>query len=197
MIYNNKNVYDFKKSLTVGNQGEEIIKNFLYSLNHVLDVKSVQDIKEYQEIDIDFLVTLKENKSYSIEVKTDTYTSGNLYYETISCIEKNTMGCFEKTKSDFIFYYFTNLDKLYILKTNLFRNWVRQEINHFNSNPEKSVLKQKEVFNKRYSKNKNDIYTSQGYTIPLYYLEKKLNNKKIYKIFYDISKNTLNKKGCE
>ena len=118
---NKKNIYEFKKSLNVGNAGEEKIKQFLLSLSNIESVKSVQNIKKYQDEDIDFIVTFKNKKQYTVEVKTDTYTSGNLYYETVSCAEKNTLGCLEKTKADFIFYYFAKYDRLYILKTNSFR----------------------------------------------------------------------------
>lgn len=178
---NKKNIYEFKKSLNIGNEGEAKIKDFLLSLEHIDNIKSVQNIKKYQNDDIDFIVTFKNNKRYTIEVKTDTYKSGNLYYETKSCIEKNTPGCLEKTKADYIFYYFSKYDRLYILKTNPFRKWVKNEIIKFNKNPNESVLNKKEVLNKLTFGSTNGLYTSEGYTIPLNYLEKELFNTKIYK----------------
>lgn len=180
---NNKNIYEFKKSLNVGNEGEEKVKNFLLSLEHVKKVQSVQNIKKYQNDDIDFIVTFINNEESTVEVKTDTYKSGNLYYETKSCVEKNTLGCFEKTKADYIFYYFCKYDRLYILKTEPFRKWVKNEIFKFNNNPEKSVLSKKEVFNKITFGSNDGIYTSEGYTIPLNYIETQLLNTKIYKRF--------------
>lgn len=189
----NKKIYKFENSLNVGNEGEDKVKSFLLSLDNVEKVESVQEIKKYQEEDIDFIVHFKNNNKVTIEVKTDTYTSGNLYYETKSCIEKNTIGCLEKTKADYIFYYFNKYDRLYILKTNLFRKWVQNEIKKFTDNPNNSKLNKKQVFNRRYSKdNNNALYTSEGYTIPLVYLEEALKNTKIYKRFDSLSKNKKN-----
>lgn len=182
-----KNIYEFNKSLNVGNEGEEKIKDFILSLDHVESVESVQNIKEYQEYDIDFIVTFKNKMKYTIEVKTDTYKSGNLYYETKSCVERNTIGCLEKTKADYIFYYFSKYDRLYILKTKYFRNWVKNEISKFCKNPKTSVLSKKNVFNKITFGSKKGIYTSEGYTIPLNYIEKELLNTKIYKRFDGLS----------
>lgn len=184
---NKKNIYDFNKSLTVGNEGETKIKNFILSLDHVESIESVQNIKKYQEEDIDFIVTFKNKSKFTIEVKTDTYKSGNLYYETKSCVERNTLGCLEKTKADYIFYYFSKYDRLYILKTNPFRNWVKNEILKFSKNPSKSVLNKKEVFNRITFGSNKGLYTSEGYTIPLSYIEKELFNTKVYKRFDGLS----------
>ena len=181
-----KKIYEFKNSLNIGKNGEETIKNYLYSLENVLRVESVQDDKKYQNDDIDFIVYMKNNKKFTVEVKSDTYTSGNLYYETKSCIEFNTLGCLEKTKADFIFYYFINFDTLYIFKTNKFRDWVREEIKSYYSNPSLSKLKKSSVIN-RLSKNNNKTYTSEGFTIPLKHIENNLLNKKVYKKYVNIA----------
>lgn len=181
MMTNKKNIYDFRKSLDVGNEGESKIKSFILSLDHVESIESVQNIKQYQEDDIDFIVTFKNKQKCTIEVKTDTYKSGNLYYETKSCVERNTLGCLEKTKADYIFYYFSKYDRLYILKTNPFRNWVKNEISKFSKNPSTSLLNKKEVFNRITFGSQKGLYTSEGYTIPLNYIEKELLNTKVYK----------------
>lgn len=179
-----KKIYEFKKSLDIGELGEDIIEKYLKSLNNVKKIESVKEIKKYQEEDIDFLVYLNEGKKVSIEVKCDSYKSGNLYYETKSCVEFNTIGCLEKTKADYIFYYFLNLNVLYIFKTEKFRAWVRKEIKQYNKNPKLSKIQKKEVFNKAF--NKKDLYTSQGYTIPLAHIESELKDTNIYKKYYNI-----------
>lgn len=183
-----KRIYEFEKSLNVGELGENIIEKYLNGLKNVKEIKSVKNIKKYQKDDIDFLVRLNTGKEVSVEVKCDSYKSGNLYYEEKSCVELNTLGCLEKTKADYIFYYFLNLNVLYIFKTNKFRKWVRNEIKKYNTNPESSIIRKKEVFNRFFNKNsnKNDIYTSLGYTIPLKYIESKLNNTNIYKKYYNV-----------
>lgn len=177
-------IYEFQKSLDIGELGEDIIEKYLNSLDNVIKIKSVKNIKKYQLADIDFLVYLKEGKEVSIEVKCDSYKSGNLYYETKSCVEFDTIGCLEKTKADYIFYYFLNLKVLYIFKTKKFRKWVQKEIKLHNKYPNLSKIEKKEVLNKAF--NKKDLYTSQGYTIPLKYIENELKDTKIYKKYYNI-----------
>lgn len=179
-----RKIYEFKKSLNVGEIGENIIEEYLNGLNNVKKVESVKDIKKYQQDDIDFIVHLSTGKKLSVEVKSDSYKSGNLYYETKSCVEFDTLGCFEKTKADYIFYYFLNLNVLYIFKTTKFRSWVRQEIKKHSTNPKASRIQKKEVYNK--TQNNRDVYTSQGYTIPLRYIESELSDTKIYKKYYNI-----------
>lgn len=179
-----KKIYEFKKSLNVGEIGEDIVEKYLGSLSNVKRIQSVKNDKKYQQDDIDFIVYFDKGKKASIEVKCDSYKSGNLYYETKSCVEFNTLGCLEKTKADYIFYYFLNLNVLYIFKTNKFREWVRSEIKKYNLSPASSRIKHKEVYNKAYDK--KSLYTSQGYTIPLNYIENELKDTKIYKKYYNI-----------
>lgn len=165
-------VYEFKKSLEVGKQGEEIIERYLLSIDNILEVKCVTDDRNYWDKDIDFIVTMKDGRKFTIEVKTDRYKTNNIYYETKSCIENNTLGCFEKTKADFIFYYFINKDILYIFKTKTFRAWVNKEIDFYNTQPANSSLKKSFVYNK--TRDLKSEYTSEGYIIPIDFLESNL-----------------------
>lgn len=178
-------VYEFKKSLKVGKQGEEIIEKYLSSMSNVSNVKCVTDNKDYWEQDIDFIVTMKNGKTFTIEVKTDTYKTNNIYYETKSCIEKNTVGCFEKTKADFIFYYFINKDILYIFKTKTFRAWVNKQIDFYNIQPSNSSLKKSFVYNK--TRDLKSEYTSEGYIIPIDVIEEKLLKSKDFKKYINIA----------
>lgn len=180
------NLYNFNDSIVIGEQGESIIEKYLKSLPHIKSIQCVRNVFKYRQADIDFLVKLKNDKKVSIEVKTDTYKTGNMYYETKSCIEENTLGCFEKTEADFIFYYFIELDRLYIFKTKELRNWVRQEIVRFYNNPNSSRLSLKKVYNKR-KQEEDGTYTSEGFTIPTGYLEQQLLNKRIFKKYDKIS----------
>ena len=182
----NVTLHDFEKSLNIGKQGESIILNFLLTLEDIKSIRQVQDIGFYQRKDIDFIVTFKNGKKYTVEIKTDTYKSPNLYYETISSVENNTLGCFEKTEADYLFYYFIELDILYIFKTKQFRKWAQKEILNHNQNPNKSKLNKKEVFNKARNLNKN-YFTSVGYTIPRYYMEQQLAETNIFKKYTRLS----------
>lgn len=187
-------IYEFKKSLNAGQMGEYLVEQYLKELNNVQKVVSVQNNIKYQKEDIDFLVYLKNGKKVSVEVKCDSYKSGNLYYETKSCVELNTPGCFEKTKADYIFYYFIKLNTLYILKTQEFKTWVNKEIEMYNKSINYNVICKKTVFNKisgtkgEYFRQKlnelnlnQDITTSEGFTIPLEYMEARLGKTNTYK----------------
>ena len=101
-----KEIYDFKGRDKLGQIGEAVCQEYLKTWPCVIDIKNVRKDKDYQNKDIDIVIKLKDNQTLTIEVKTDSYISGNMFYETISNDVKNEIGCFEKTKSDFIFYYF-------------------------------------------------------------------------------------------
>lgn len=118
---------NFKNDLERGKVGEEIVKSFLGDLDWVTDLNDVRDDKEYQKQDIDFVV----KTSYSIEVKTDSlaHITGNLAYEYISNKNYNSVGCFEKTKSDYIYYYLTESKELYIIDTIMLQQYVSENKN--------------------------------------------------------------------
>ena len=59
----------------------------------------------------------KDNEEIKIEIKTDYTKYDNFYCELISCEYLNTPGCWVKTESDYIFYYFVEKKKLYVLDT--------------------------------------------------------------------------------
>ena len=151
----NTKEYNFVDSLEIGKQGELIIKHFLEQTFDI--VADVSDIKEYQLQDIDYVCT-KGNTSITIEVKTDTYKSGNLYYEYYSCLERQTEGCMQKTKADIICYYFINTNELYILNTEQFRLWVNKNLSRFRPSLVTNIMGTK-------------MFHSQGYCVPKKFLE--------------------------
>ena len=152
--------HDFAQSIIVGAKGEEIIKKYLASSKDVKDIKDVSSIRTYQLQDIDLLITLQDDSSVSAEIKTDTYTSGNIFFETMSNLEHNVAGCMYKTKADYLFYYFTQTKELYIMNMEAYRNWFEENKANFNC---------KKLKNRN---RKNDgTYTSVGYTIPKVFLE--------------------------
>ena len=116
----------FQKDLNTGSIGEDIIFDFLQTRKMTKYVLDVRNDKFFQDIDIDFIQETINNNIIKIEVKTDTmaHRTGNLAYEHTSNKYYNTIGCFEKTKSDYIFYYLTETNELYILSTIKLRNYV-------------------------------------------------------------------------
>lgn len=153
------NTYDFKDSILVGEEGERIITSYLQGLTNIADIRDVRDMDDFQDIDIDLVLKTIEGEIISIEIKTDTYDTGNLFYETYSCIETNSVGCMEKTQADYILYYFTKTNELYILNTAQFRAFVKEKSYNF---------QKKRLYNVRHDFSK---YTSEGYLIPKIYLE--------------------------
>ena len=156
-------IHEFSKSLKIGEEGEEHILEYLRMSDNVSNIIDVRDSKVYQEIDVDFLAELA-GKEYKIEVKTDTYLSGNMYYETISAEEYDSIGCFEKTQADFMFYYFINAKTLYILSMNEYRDWFKSKQEEFDT-----LKYKKRPINKG---RKGSTYTSVGYAFPVSLLEK-------------------------
>lgn len=123
----------FQKDLRTGVLGEEVVYNFLLRNSQTSNVLDVRDDKVFQKLDVDFIQELISGGTRMIEVKTDTqahYTK-NLAYEHTSNKYYNTIGCFEKTKADYIFYYLTETKEVYILDTLRLRQYVRVHKSRF------------------------------------------------------------------
>ena len=70
---------------------------------------------------------MKNGNVITVEAKADKVPSSNIFFETISDIEKNTLGCMYKTEADYVFYYFIAFKELYILKREPYVNWFKKE----------------------------------------------------------------------
>ena len=151
--------YNFHDSLTFGKIGEDIVIKYLLDNNK--DVYDVSNDKKYQKCDIDAFVTTKDLKRFSIEIKTDSFDTGNIFFELISSIEPFSLGCMIKTKADFLFYFFIKTKELYILNMQKYRMFVIENIDDF-----------------QWKKVKNTNYESIGFLVPKKYLEE---NFKSYK----------------
>lgn len=158
-------VHNFSESIKVGDRGEAHIIDYLEKSPAVKSILDVSGKKMYQEIEIDLILKMVDDSELKIEVKTDTYTSGNIYYETISAVETQSVGGFEKTQADYIFYYFINLNTLYILERKEYQKWFRSRQEEF-----KKLGYEKNVLNNRWNGTK---YTSIGYAYPVSLLEEK------------------------
>lgn len=162
----------FTGSLKRGELGEEI---FLASFAGMKDVKKVYDARNsarHQDMDIDFVVDfwhkskLAGSTRISVELKTDFTLYQNLYYEKYSCYEMRTAGCMEKTKSDFLVYYYIRKKLYYILKTDSFRAWVHEHSEDF-------------IKNFKSERGRNSVYHKAGLLIPTSSIEAAFESKKI------------------
>ena len=124
-LVDDSGVHNFHQSIKTGAIGEEIIKYFVEKNFAVESVVSVAGDPKYQQDDIDFIVTFKNGKKVTLEVKTDTYDT-NFFYEVISNDIYNTPGCLVKTKADVVVYYFINLEIVYFIDRKHFQNWFQQ-----------------------------------------------------------------------
>ena len=61
---------------------------------------------------------MKNGKVITVEAKADKVPSSNIFFETISNKEKNTLGCMLKTEADYVFYYFLAYKEFYNRATN-------------------------------------------------------------------------------
>ena len=161
-------VYEFNSSNKIGHQGEQFVKQWILDLHpNVSSITDVSDDKFYQKQDVDFVVDFINGKQVTIEIKTDTYKTGNMFFETISNEEYQTKGCLMKTNADFLFYYFPNYQNgvLYIFKMKAFRKFVLDNLSHF---------RQRRVT--------NTTHTSIGYIVPLSYIENIFSEYKKYSV---------------
>ena len=147
------NTYDMKTQLQAGKTGEEIIYWWLY--NQGFYIEDVRDGPGYQKEDVDFII-FENGKQAKIEVKTDFYTTGNIFVELESTLGK-TRGCLLKTKSDYILYFFIKENKLFIIDTKEFQDY---------------IVENKERFPKKVVHNKG--YDTLGIIIPYRILQEEL-----------------------
>lgn len=103
----------FKKSDALGKQGERIIFNYLRGKSW--NVVDCAHHRLFQELDIDAVVE-KDNVTYTIDIKTDSYDSGNIAIETISNDVKGTKGCLYVTRADYWWYYLIKRDEVLVFK---------------------------------------------------------------------------------
>ena len=147
------NTYDMKTQLQRGKIGEEIIYWWLY--NQDFYIEDVRNEPGYQKEDVDFII-VESGEQAKIEVKTDFYTTGNIFVELESTWGK-TRGCLLKTKSDYILYFFIKENKLFIIDTKEFQDY---------------IVENKDRFPKKVVRNKG--YDTLGITIPYRVLQEEL-----------------------
>ena len=120
--------YDFNERLNFSKIGTEKIIQYYAEKGEYLH--SVEDIEKFYKHDID-LVLKEGSKLTTIEVKVDSYKSGNFFLEIMSNKEKKTLGCLLTTKANKLFYYFINLKKLYIFDRKRLKDWIiKNKVNY-------------------------------------------------------------------
>ena len=115
----------FEQSLREGESGEHIVWNILSKSQDVRSIVDVRQDKVFQEMDIDFLVENSARQFTPIEVKTDfkAHDTGNIVYELST---SGHIGCFEKTKARYIYYYVPGDQVVYMIDVKAMRTYVHQ-----------------------------------------------------------------------
>lgn len=121
----------FDDAIEVSKRAQRDIVNWLHSLPQTLEVRNVEDVPEFQKLDVDLIWTTQKRR-YKVEIKGDQWDqTGNFFLETKSNKERGTPGCFLYTHADLVFYYFVQPRILYILPMPLARNWFRFNLHRF------------------------------------------------------------------
>ena len=118
----------FNSDLQYGKAGEYIIYQYLLFQPNTSQLINVTDDEFFQENDIDFVWETVSGKVYKIELKTDrlAHKTGNIVYEYKSNKSYDTVGCFEKTKADYILYYIEKTNVLYWIKVESLREYIEK-----------------------------------------------------------------------
>lgn len=118
-------VYMFASQVQETNEGTEVVIGFLQGLYPSDTFTNVEQEEEYQKIDVDFIWS-HNKKDYLLEIKVDSYLTNNIFYEFYSNYELKTQGAMEKTECDFLAYYYSQKDVLYILNPKEFKKYIHK-----------------------------------------------------------------------
>ena len=171
--------HNFNDSIKHGKAGEKIIAELVTTFPLVTKYEDVSENPAFQQKDIDGILWLRNGTYTTAEIKTDSYRSGNFFYETKSCVETNTIGCMERTDATHLYYYFTGYKKCYVINMKQYRKWALAE--HI-AHPD--VFQDKLL--KNVSKSQKSTHHSAGFIIPIAYFENHF-PKTFWKV-YDMSK---------
>jgi hypothetical protein len=159
------------KRSKVAKQAADDIQAWLRRQKVTVDVLNVEDLPEYRSVDIDLIWKTKRGDK-TIEIKGDTYhRTGNFFLETFSNKERNTPGCFMYTEADFIFYYFIEIKKLYVLPMPGTRIWFLEHLEEFRESATQTVV------------GNGSYYTTVGRLVPIKTLLQNVENVKTYELF--------------
>ena len=126
--YQKSKVYGFYDKNDEASIASRLFEIILLKSPRTVNVINVEKEEKYQQLDIDLILECYSSKGgikkVTLEVKADQYfCSPNLYAETISNMNLMSKGCFLETKADFILYYYSNHEVLYVFETEKIRKW--------------------------------------------------------------------------
>lgn len=124
------NLYTMEGNSTAAQLASRRVEEYLVSRSDTFLVDNVEEDKNYQEIDVDFVwyrvnPVDDEMMEFKVEVKGDRQNTKNFFFETVSNLEKGTPGCILYTEADLLFYVFLSDYSLYVIKVSELRDWLK------------------------------------------------------------------------
>lgn len=115
------NTYRWAPQLALGAKGLRLVSALLRVRGFF--VRDVSDIPDEQARDVDLYVQPPESSRWmTVEVKTDTYTSGNLFLELSSSSGKP--GCVYKSRAQWWAYWLKGLEVLLLIDLPALQLWL-------------------------------------------------------------------------
>ena len=114
----------FEQSLKNGSYGEHAVWNVLIKRPNVKTILDVRDDKNFQSMDIDFLMQTTDLQVVPIEVKTDyqAQETGNIVYELTT---SGNIGCFEKTQAWYVAYFVPKKQEVHMIYVKRLRDFIK------------------------------------------------------------------------
>lgn len=172
----------FSEDIEKGDYGELLAKKFFREFNGINLIEDKSGVYEYQKADVDLLVEARVSggsEVLGIEVKNDTTTYPNMFFETKSVIKNGKVvspGCLLVSEADFLIYIYQAYDVAVFVPLKNLNNWVVD------------YLKSGRLFGKGPVTNKG--YKGEGYKVPVRALAGKDGFKKVRRLQFRDLKTT-------
>lgn len=122
----------FAASLTLGEAGVAEVMKYFTDNAPGIEVIDVQNDPFFQGVDVDLVLVHKQLRQVRwVEVKSDTYTSGKMFLETWSNLERQSPGCLMYTRADFLVHYFTAYGWAIMVPVKALREWMGRRVEEF------------------------------------------------------------------
>lgn len=119
--------YGFDEQIAVGDTGVAFVSEYLKA--HKYLVEDVTKDRDYQRQDIDLRVKGQRKQAWrTVEVKTDTYTNGNIYLELSA---GRNPGCVFKSRAEIWAYWFPNLNVLLWINLPSLQLWLALHLHEY------------------------------------------------------------------
>lgn len=104
-----------------GKSAESIVKKWLLGVGEVAEIQDVSNVKEYQEREIDFLITMRDGRKITAEIKSDLNTgkTRNVVFELLRVNHTArddaafVMGWSARSQAEHVFYFSVTENKIY------------------------------------------------------------------------------------